>query len=147
MSLEIRKAAEADFEQIIALFEEFALFEKTPEKMLNSVECMRAEKEFFNCFVAVINGKIIGYVSWFFAYYTWSGKAVYMDDLYVQPAFRGNGIGKQLLNKVLTLAQETGCHKMHWQVSSWNKPAIDFYKKLGAVIDNTEQNCDLKLID
>jgi len=147
MNIEIRKVDESDFEQIVELFKEFAEFEKTPEKMYNSVERMKAEKEFFNCFVAVCNGGIIGYVSWFICYYTWTGKAMYMDDLYVQPAFRGKGIGKQLLNKVLTLAKETGCHKMHWQVSSWNKSTIGFYKSLGAVIDKTEQNCDLILID
>jgi len=145
MNIEIRRAGELDFEQIIDLFKEFAEFERTPEKMLNSVDRMKAEKDFFNCFVAVSDGNIIGYVSWFFCYYTWSGKAVYMDDLYVQPVFRGKGVGKQLLNKVLILAKESGCHKMRWQVSVWNSEAIDFYKSLGAVIDPVEQNCDLAL--
>jgi len=145
MITEIRKAKESDFEQIVDLFNEFAQFEKTPEKMNNSVERMKAEKEFFNCFVAVSQGKIIGYVTWFFAYFTWTGKAIYMDDLYVQPEFRGKGIGKELLNKVLDRAKESGCHKMHWQVSSWNQVAIDFYKSLGAEIVGVEQNCNLIL--
>lgn len=145
MNIEIRRADELDFEQIVGLFKEFAEFERTPEKMLNSVDRMKAEKDFFNCFVAVNDGNIIGYVSWFFCYYTWSGKAVYMDDLYVQPVFRGKGIGKQLLNEVLILAKESGCHKMRWQVSVWNSEAIDFYKSLGAVVDPVEQNCDLDL--
>jgi len=144
MNINIRKAEQSDYTQIVALFKEFATFEKLPERMINSVDRMIEEESYFNCFVAVtVENNIIGYVSWFFCYYTWTGKAVYMDDLYVQPTFRGKGIGNQLLNKVVTLAKESGCHKMRWQVSSWNKPAIDFYKSLGAVIDNVEQNCDL----
>jgi len=54
-------------------------------------------------------------------------------------------VGKQLLNKVLILAKESGCHKMRWQVSVWNSEAIDFYKSLGAIVDPVEQNCDLAL--
>jgi len=145
MHIDIRKANESDFEKIVELFKEFAEFEKTPKKMINSVERMKAEKDFFNCYVALDHDKIIGYVSWFFAYFTWSGKAVYMDDLYVQPTLRGKGIGKSLLGKVCDLAKESGCHKMRWQVSNWNVPAINFYKSLGAEIDHVEMNCDLHL--
>jgi GNAT superfamily N-acetyltransferase len=66
-----------------------------------------------------------------------------MDDLYVKPAYRGKGIGKRLLNQVIDFAKQTGCHKLHWQVSSWNQPAIEFYQSLGATIDPVESNCDL----
>ncbi|GHT07886.1 hypothetical protein FACS189426_02180 [Bacteroidia bacterium] len=84
--MNIRNIEEADFEQIVNLFQEFALFEKLPDKMNNSVERMTVEKDFFHCFVAETNDhKIVGYASWFFCYYTWSGKALYLDDLYVQP--------------------------------------------------------------
>jgi len=68
-----------------------------------------------------------------------------MDDLYVKPEFRGTGIGTQLIHKVIGYAKETHCHKLRWQVSGWNSPAITFYKKIGAEIDGTEQNCDLML--
>jgi GNAT superfamily N-acetyltransferase len=144
MEISIRPICNADFEQIVELFREFALFEKLPERMTNSVEQMQAEKEFFNGFVAETNtGKIVGYATYFFAYYTWVGKSLYMDDLYVQPQYRSLGLGTQLINKVIDYAKQSGCRKMRWQVSKWNTPAIAFYKKLGAVIEDTEQNCDL----
>jgi len=144
MDIKIREATESDFPQIVDLFKEFAEFEKLPEKMTNSVERMKKEKEYFNCYVAeTIDFKIIGYVSYFFSYYTWIGKSLYMDDLYVKPEYRANGIGTQLIRKLIEFAEKTNCHKLRWQVSSWNKPAIDFYKKIGADIDSVEQNCDL----
>jgi GNAT superfamily N-acetyltransferase len=146
MNITIRKAATTDFEQIVNLFKEFATFEKHPEKMANSVKQMMDEKDFFNCFVAENSDKrIIGYATWFYAYFTWTGKSLYMDDLYVQPEYRNHGIGRRLINTVIDFARSSGCHKMHWQVSSWNDPAIGFYKSLGAEIDHTEMNCDLIL--
>lgn len=146
MEIKIRNAEEHDFQQIVDLFNEFALFEKLPEKMTNSVERMIVEKDFFNYFVAVTNDNtIIGYVSYFFCYYTWIGKSLYMDDLYVKLEYRTKGIGTKLINKVIEFAKESNCHKLRWQVSEWNKSAIEFYKKIGAEIDNVEQNCDLVL--
>jgi GNAT superfamily N-acetyltransferase len=146
MEIIIRTAEEADFEQIVALFREFAVFERYPEKMTNSVERMTREKDFFHCFVAETPEKrIIGYATYFFTYYTWSGKSLYMDDLYVQPAFRALGIGSRLIRQVIGFAKNEQCHKLRWQVSEWNLPAIDFYKKLGANIDSVQKNCDLLL--
>lgn len=114
--------------------------------MSNSVDKMIAEQEYFNGFAAINDlGKIVGYVNYFFAYYTWIGKSLYMDDLYVKEEFRGHGIGTKLINEVIKHAKSTNCHKVRWQVSEWNKPAIDFYKSLGASIDNVESNCDLIL--
>jgi GNAT superfamily N-acetyltransferase len=146
MDIIIRSVVETDFEQIVDLFKELAVFEKLPEKMINSVERMKEEKEFFNCFVAETTDKsIVGYATYFFAYYTWIGKSLYMDDLYVKPEFRGKGIGTKLIKQVIDFAKKSGCHKLHWQVSGWNKPAMEYYKNLGATVDNTEHNCDLIL--
>lgn len=146
MEIAIRGAKETDYFQIVALFKDFATFEKFPEKMTNSVDRMINEKDFFNCFVAETNdNQIAGYVTYFFCYYTWIGKSLYMDDLYVKPEFRANGIGTKLINKVIEFAKDSKCHKLRWQVSEWNKPAIDFYKKIGATIDYIERNCDLIL--
>lgn len=142
--IRIRPVEESDFSQIVSLFKDFAIFEKAPEKMTNSVERMNKEKAFFNCFVAETEDKlIIGYVTYFFGYYTWIGKSLYMDDLYVKPEYRANGIGTKLINKVIEFAKDSECHKLRWQVSEWNKPAIGFYKNIGAQVDSTEQNCDL----
>ncbi len=79
------------------------------------------------------------------AYYSWSGKALYLDDLYVKKEFRGHQIGTQLLDKLVDHANFEKCTKVRWQVSDWNKDAIEFYKKMGAKVDDTEINCDLYL--
>ena len=144
MTVTIRKIEERDFPALIALFKEFALFEKLPEKMTNSVEQMLGEKEYLTGFVAVNNAdEILGYVTYFFGYYTWIGKSLYMDDLYVRPDFRGAGVGTKLINEVIAFAKAENCKKLRWQVSEWNQPAIDFYKSLGAAVDDVESNCDL----
>ena len=144
MDIEIRPVEEDDFKQLIELFREFATFEKLPEKMTNTVEKMMEDREYLHCFVAVDRqNEIVGYVTYFFSYYTWIGKSLYMDDLYVRPEFRSTGIGTMLINRVIEFAKTENCRKLRWQVSEWNKPAIEFYRKLGAEIDGTEQNCDL----
>jgi ribosomal protein S18 acetylase RimI-like enzyme len=114
--------------------------------MTNSVEQMFTEKEHLNGFVAVNSeNEIVGYVTYFFAYYTWIGKSLYMDDLYVRPEFRSASIGTMLINEIIAFAKAENCKKLRWQVSEWNQPAIDFYKGLGANIDAVESNCDLLL--
>jgi len=146
MNITIREIKADDFTGLISLFTEFATFEKTPEKMTNTVDRMTVEQEFFNGFVALNDSEeIVGYVTHFFAYYTWIGKSLYMDDLYVKEEFRGHGVGTELINKVIEYAKTTNCQKVKWQVSEWNKPAIEFYKSLGASIDSVESNCDLLL--
>ena len=144
MTVTIRKIDERDFLVLISLFKEFALFEKLPEKMTNSVEQMLREKEYLTGFVAVNDvDEIVGYATYFFGYYTWIGKSLYMDDLYVRPDFRGAGVGAKLISEVIAFAKAENCKKLRWQVSEWNQPAIDFYKSLGANVDAVESNCDL----
>jgi len=144
MTVTIRPIEERDYATLILLFQEFAHFEKLPEKMTNTVEQMLAEKEFLTGLVAVNpENEILGYVTYFFGYYTWIGKSLYMDDLYVRPDFRGAGVGTKLINEVIAFAKAENCKKLRWQVSEWNQPAIDFYKSLGANVDAVESNCDL----
>jgi GNAT superfamily N-acetyltransferase len=144
VDIEIRNAQESDFSQILDLFQEFAEFEKTPDAMNNSLERMMREKDLFHCYVAETQGgEIVGFATHFFAYYTWIGKSLYLDDLFVKPDYRGNGLGTLLINKVIDYAKESQCHKLVWQVSDWNKPAIEFYKSLGAEISNTQRDCEL----
>lgn len=146
MNIKIRKIEESDFEELISLFKEFALFEKTPEKMTNTLENMKADQEFINGFVAVSNkNEVLGYATFFFVYFTWTGKSLYMDDLYVRKDIRGHGIGTSLIKEVINFAKKEKCKKLHWQVSDWNKSAIEFYKKLGAQVDSVESNCDLTI--
>ncbi len=146
MNYTIRKAAPADFEDIFFLIKEFAAFQQTANKVSITVEQMHVDKNLFQCFVATTgDDKIIGFATFFFAYYSWSGKALNLDDLYVTQQFRKQGIGKMLLDEVIALAKKEDCKKLRWQVSGWNTNAISFYKKIGASIDGTDINCDLYL--
>ena len=146
MDINIRPANEMDFPEIFSLITEFSVFQGTPEKVSITVEQMQENKELFNCLVAETKDKhIIGFASFFFAYYSWSGKALYLDDLYVKETFRNQAIGKMLFDAVLLYAKNNHCNKMRWLVSKWNTNAIGFYKSIGANIDETELTCDLTL--
>jgi ribosomal protein S18 acetylase RimI-like enzyme len=143
MEMIIRTANEQDFHQVVSLIKEFSVFQGAPEKVAITAEQMMEDKHLFRCFVAETENKeIIGFATCFFAYYSWTGKAVYLDDLYVKEEFRKGGIGRMLLTKVIDLAKEQECKKVRWQVSKWNTNAIAFYKSIGAAIDEVEINCD-----
>jgi ribosomal protein S18 acetylase RimI-like enzyme len=146
MPITIRKAEERDFASILELLREFSVFQGTPEKLTINLPEMLQEKELFLCIIAETEYKeIVGLASCFFAFYSWTGKALYLDDLYVKELFRNQGIGKNLLDRVIQHAKTEKCRKVRWQVSKWNTNAIGFYKSMGAVIDEVEINCDLPL--
>lgn len=105
---------------------------------------MTKDEKIFQCLVAENDeSEITGFATFFFTYYSWSGKGLYIDDLYVKDSYRKKAIGKKLLDAIINIAKEEDCKKVRWQVSGWNKNAIDFYKKMGAVVDGTDINCDL----
>jgi len=144
MSFNIRLAVEEDFEKIHALNKEFAQFIKTPEKFKITVEQMKEEMEFFKILIAESqDGDIVGFATTCIAWYSWSGKSMYLDDLFVVKKFRGNGLGSRLVDEVIEMARKENCKKVKWQVSKWNQHAIEFYKSKGAIIDDVEINCDL----
>jgi len=146
MSFKIRLATENDFAAIHILNKEFAQFIKTPEKFIITLEQMVEEQEHFQCLVVENKEReIIGFATTFIAWYSWIGKSMYLDDLYIIEEYRGNKVGSQLMDAVFQLARDQNCKKVKWEVSKWNKNAIDFYKKTGAIIDEVNINCDLKL--
>jgi diamine N-acetyltransferase len=146
VNITIRKAGQKDFPQIIDLINEFAIFQQTPWKVSITLEQMEKDKDFFQCFVAETNDQtIIGFTTCYFTFFSWSGKGLYLDDLYVSQLYRKQQIGSRLLQAVIDLAKKEQCKKLRWQVSSWNKNAIDFYKKVGAIIDEVDINCELNL--
>ena len=143
MSITIRPAISLDFPAILGMIKELALFEKAPEKVTNSVEQMIEEQDCFSCLVAVDDtSEVVAMALYYHAYYTWVGKSLYLDDLYVKEAYRGQKIGSQLLNTIFEVARETKCKRVRWQVINWNNPAIDLYHKAGATIDEEWSNCD-----
>ena len=84
--------------------------------------------------VAEVDGAVVGTALWFLNFSTWRGThGVYLEDLYVQPAHRGTGLGKELLRTLAELCVERGWSRLEWSVLDWNTPSIDFYKAAGAV--------------
>jgi len=146
MEFIIRAATEADFPAILSLIRELAGYEKAPGKVTNSVEQMRHEQDLFRCFVAETEEKeekeIIGMALFFTAYFTWVGKSLYLEDIYVKESFRQHRIGSALLREVFGVARAEGCKRVRWQVLNWNEPAMAFYRKCGADLDNEWINCN-----
>src|SRR5690349_13102757 len=96
--VEIRTAEAQDLEAVYRLIKAFAIFQQAPERVTITPAEMKNDMHLFRCFIAEAKGgNIIGFASFFFAYYSWSGRAVYLDDLYVTDAFRKKGVGKKLL--------------------------------------------------
>lgn len=142
MEILIRAATENDFPAILSLIRELARFEKAPEKVTNTVELMKEEQQYFRCLVAETGEKeIIGMALFYMVYYTWVGKSLYLDDLYVNEKLRKQGVGASLLREVFRIATEENCKRVRWQVLDWNQPAIGFYRKCGAAIDSEWLNC------
>jgi len=145
MGIKIRKAEPTDFVDVYHLIKEFATFIKTPEKVTITPEQMVKDKKHFNCLVATNGTKIVGFATYFLSYYSWTGKAIYLDDLYVSKGYRNLSIGTLLFDEIMAIGKAENCYKMKWQVSKWNDKAQHFYKSKGAIIDDVEINCDLKL--
>jgi GNAT superfamily N-acetyltransferase len=83
--------------------------------------------------IADLDGQPAGFALYFFNYSTWNGRpGIYLEDLFVDPEFRGLGIGKALLRQVAAIAVEKNCPRLTWAVLDWNTPAIDFYRAMGA---------------
>ena len=80
--------------------------------------------------------EIIGFALYYTSYSTWKGPCIYLEDLYVEPKHRNTGMGSKLFDHVVNVAKERKVSRMDWQIIDWNEPAIDFYKRKNAVIDD-----------
>ena len=143
----IRKGEKADLPDAFRLIKELALFEKAPEEVTNTIEMMEEDgfgaNPIYGFIVAEDEGEIVGMSMYYYRYSTWKGKRLYLEDLIVTEKARGTGIGKDLLDRTVEIAKETNCTGVMWQVLDWNTPAIDFYKKYGASLDEEWINCNL----
>src|SRR3989337_2710401 len=111
-NIQIRKATEKDFESVFRLIKEFSIFIKTPEKVSVTVDQMIFDKDYFHCLIAEDNDEIVGFATYFFAYYSWTGKSLYMDDLYVIKNYRGKRIGTKLFDAVINIGRVEKCRKI-----------------------------------
>lgn len=140
-NLTIRSATIDDFDAVYKLNKEFAKLYNAEDKLTLTKEQLIKDKDLFNCRVAIIDNTIVGFSSFFQAYYTWIGKAIYLDDLFVTKTHRKKGIGDALLEDVIQIAKNKDCKRVVWQVSDWNTKAQKFYLEKGATLDSNEINC------
>lgn len=136
--MKIRLAEPSDVSEIHRLIYELAVYEKAPDEMVATLEQIESslftDRPVAHCHVAEVDGKIVGIALWFLNYSTWLGKpGIYLEDLYVQPEFRGHGIGKGFMKTLAQLCIERGYERFQWWVLDWNEPSIEFYKSLGAI--------------
>ena len=139
MEVVIRKGTEADISQALSLVKELADYEKAPLEVEVTPAEMTAwgfgEDKQFDFYVAEINGLMVGIALYYFKYSTWKGKCLFLEDLIVTESHRRKGIGKLLFDKIVQVSKGAQVRRMEWQVLSWNTPAIHFYKKYNAGLD------------
>jgi len=131
--MKIRKIRKEDIPQVFDLVYELAVYEKAPEQVTNTIEMMLKDgfgkDKIFEGFVGIVDGKVQGISIYYFRYSTWKGKRLYLEDIVVTEAMRGNGLGKMLFDRTIEEAKKRNCTGMMWQVLDWNEPAINFYRK------------------
>jgi GNAT superfamily N-acetyltransferase len=148
MSLNIRRARPGEAGLVFSLLRELAEY----EKLLHEVEATEAgidaalfaDNPRLFCEIAEWQQEPVGFAVWFLNFPTFSGRpGLYLEDLFVRPAFRGKGIGKALLAHLAKACVDNGWSRLQWSVLDWNAPSIAFYKSLGAVLMDEWTICRL----
>lgn len=139
MDLIIRTALEDDCARILELINELAVYERAPEEVTVTLEHFIdagfGENPIWKAFVATVDGVIVGFALYYTRYSTWKGCRLYLEDFIVTEEHRGKGIGKVLFEKVIEETKNGNYSGMVWQVLNWNEPAINFYNKYKARLE------------
>lgn len=148
MSIVIRQGKKQDLHRVLELIRELAEYERAPHEVINTVAKMEEDgfgpNPIYGFYVAERDSKIVGLSLYYWRYSTWKGKRLYLEDIIVTESERGKGAGKLLFDRTMEKALEENCSGMMWQVLEWNEPAINFYKKYGAKLDDEWTNCNLE---
>jgi GNAT superfamily N-acetyltransferase len=138
----IRSARVGDAGAIVALVRELAAYEQEPDAVAASVEDFRralfGPSPMVFCHVAEVDlpgqgPTVVGIAVWYVTFSTWRGRhGLWLEDLFVQPPYRGLGLGRALLSALARVAAERGYPRVEWWVLDWNEPAHHFYRTLGA---------------
>lgn len=133
----IRTATVEDTSLILDFIKELAKYEKLLHEVVTDEATLKnslfGETPYAKVVIGEYQGKPVSFALYFHNFSTFLGRpGIYLEDLYVQPQMRGKGLGKILLGYLASLAIELNCGRLEWWVLDWNKPAIEFYKSLGA---------------
>ena len=135
--LTFRNATEADCGLILQFIRELAEYEKMlPEVVATEALLRRSlfEERRAEVIFALEDGVEVGFALFFHNFSTFVGRSgLYLEDVFVKPAYRGRGYGKALLKRLARIALERNCGRFEWVCLDWNQPSIDFYRSLGAV--------------
>ena len=148
MTLTIRSARPSDSALIFALVNELADYEKLSGEV-DATERQIAATLFapeprVSCDIAEWNGEAAGFALWFLNFSSFRGRhGIYLEDIFVRPAFRQRGIGKALMARLARLCVERGFARFEWSVLDWNTPSIDFYRAMGAQVMDDWRICRL----
>lgn len=133
--LSIRRATLQDVPLLRSMICELADYEHELESVEITEEQLSrdgfGEDPKFRALIAEWKGQPAGYAVFFQFYSTWTGRHMFLEDLFVRPQLRGKKIGMSLMARVASIAREEGCRAMRWEVLGWNQPSIDLYKSLG----------------
>ena len=136
MAFIIRKAEAKDIATIFDLIKKLAVYEKLENDVITSEKelCENIfNKNFAKVLIAEEDEKPVGFALYFYNFSTFVGKpGIYLEDLFVEPEYRGKGYGKSLLIELAKIAEAENCGRLEWSVLDWNTPSIEFYKSLGA---------------
>ncbi len=133
----LRKAQPGDEPHILRLVRGLAEYERLLDRMTATdadfKRLLFGPRPLAHAILAEDNGKPVGIAIWYYVISTFAARPVlFLEDIFVEPAHRGRGIGLALLRRLATIAQDEQCLSMEWNVLNWNKPAIDFYHRIGA---------------
>ncbi|HUP36066.1 MAG TPA: GNAT family N-acetyltransferase [Candidatus Limnocylindria bacterium] len=136
-ALVIRRGTERDVPTILTLIRGLAEYERLAHEVEATPARVRAHgfgrRRYFETIICRRGGKPVGFALYFFTYSTFLARpTLYLEDLFVLPDERGTGAGKALLRALARIAVRRGCGRLEWAVLDWNRPAIGFYKRLGA---------------
>lgn len=136
-NIDFRFAEEKDVALILHFIKQLAEYEKMSDQVVATESLLQEwifKKQKAEVIFPIVDGKEVGFALFFHNFSTFLGRAgIYLEDLYIDPKYRGNGYGKALLIKLAQITQERGCGRLEWSCLNWNKPSIDFYLSLGAV--------------
>jgi GNAT superfamily N-acetyltransferase len=137
MTATIRPARPGDEADILRLIRALADYEREPDAVEATAEGLAAHlfadgpRVFAH--VAEQEGRVVGMALWFLTFSTWTGRhGIYLEDLFVDPAARGGGIARRLVEALAAEAAAWGCARIEWAVLDWNEQAKAFYRRLGA---------------
>jgi ribosomal protein S18 acetylase RimI-like enzyme len=145
MTFQIKKAAEENIPQIIALLREFAEYENLLEYVEVTEERLKValfgETKVADAVVVFDSETPIGYAVFYPNFATFRGqRGLYLEDIFIKKEFRGRGVGEMIIKYLAKAAKEGGFERIDFQVLEWNTPAIKFYEKLGANRDEEERH-------